>query len=122
MKAANVFIGVAEGAVAAAVVADTMADAKAMLPGLEVIKMTSKTRLFVALPKHGTRTKVVISGASKSPKMGRGIGLPQPQVFILNGRIEFKAPVYYDGHPARECVYLSFPAQPTGDAQWRICK
>jgi hypothetical protein len=122
MKAANVFIGVAEGAVAAAVVADTMADAKAMLPGLEVIKMTSKTRLFVTFPQYGARKKVLLSGATKSPKMGRGIGLPHPQVFIINGRIEFKAPVYIDGMPVREIVYLFFPTRPTGDAQCQICK
>jgi hypothetical protein len=119
MKAANVFIGVAEGAVAAAVVADSIAEAKAMLPGLDVIKMTSKTRLFVAFPSFGNRKKALISGATK---VSKGASLPQARVTVIKGRIEFFAAIYIDGMPVRECIYMHFPAQPTGDAACRLCK
>ena len=124
MKAANVFIGIADDMIAAAVLAESMADAKSQLPGLDVIKMTSKTKLFVTFPHFGTRKKAMISGLTKKSKLAaRNCGsMPEARVSIVQGRIEFFAAVYIDNMAVRESFLLYLPTTPSTTMQCMVCK
>ena len=115
-----VFIGINQaGVIEAAVCAESLAAAKALLAGLQVIKMTSKTRLFVTAPGMPANKKVMLSGATKRVK---GASLPTAVVTVINGRIEFLATVYINNAPARDLMYLQFASTPGAPSQLKVCE
>ena len=119
MKIANVFIGIVEGMVAAAVTANTIAEAKAMMPGAEVIKMTGKTKLFVTIPsKFNPLKKLAISGATKSIK---GSLYPQPRVSTIDGKLVFIAPIYINDMPVPDSICIHFPNHMNGNYTVKLC-
>ena len=116
-----VFIGInQERAIEAAVCAESLAAAKAMLPGLEVIKMTSKTQLFANHPSMSANKKVMMSGATKRPKAS--FAMPTAMVSVVAGKIEFVATVYVNDAPARDLMYVQFATRPGNPSQFVVCK
>jgi hypothetical protein len=120
MEKAMVFIGIDQnGVIEAAVCADSLAGAKQLLPGLNVIKMTSKTRLFVTCPSFPAGKKLMLSGATKRPK---GAILPTPSVYVFAGQIEFVAPVYIDGEAVKSLMHVRFANTPGQPSQCQVCE
>lgn len=118
MKAKNVFIGIVGGSIGAAVVANTIAEARAMMPGADVIKMTSKTKIFITFPdKFGSGKKLAISGETKQIK---GTAYPQATVSIINGVIQFIAPIYINDEPVRDSIHVRFHSQLTGSSNAKL--
>jgi hypothetical protein len=115
----NVFVGIVDGAVAAAVVAGSISEARAMMQVEDVIKMTSKTNMFVTTPQLSPRKKLLMSGATKSNPRA---SLPVPKVYAANGCIEFFVAVYVDDKPVSDAYYLRFPTVPAAGSPYEICK
>ena len=120
MKKLAVFVGINnEGSVMAAIQSESMGSAKSMLPGLEVIKMTSFTKIFVTNAKYPHK-KFVLSGETVLPKLRSKY--PVSRVLVSGSIIEFFSAVYFNDMALQESTRFRFPTIPGEPTGYVVCK